>query len=129
MDHDSKDLTIMQLNCNSIRNKSNEIRTIINEEKRKGLLPVLIANDTRLSSCDDFNIENYFCIRKDHHSNTHVARGVAAFIPSKISIKNLEAYNLLPIESLVFEFEHCKRKFKVVTIYTHPGQTIPDGFF
>ena len=122
-------LLVLQININSLRNKTNEIRLLLSHYQELNCQPIILVNNSRLNDDDVVSFENYYCLRRDHHSNSHTPGGVALLIPNNISVTPLDDFLNIEIEAISIELTVGRHKLKLVTAYPHPGQTIPDRFY
>lgn len=123
------DIKIAQININSIRNKTAEIKLLLKSFEDKQGKIILLINDTRLNDTDLLNFDGYYTLRQDHHRNTHSPGGVAAIIPNDISSCRIMEFRNLNVESVGFEIKYAGETVRIVTAYPHPGQALEPVFY
>ena len=110
-DHRNTDsIYAQQVNINSIRNKKEEVKIILDQYKFQGKKVILLINDTRLNSQENLNFDGFYSVRKDLErnttNNTHSPGGVLAIIPNSITTKEIQEFRDLGIETIGLELSH-----------------------
>ena len=118
-------LFVLQININSISNKINEIKQLVNIYNN----PIILINNSRLAPEDPLFLENYYALRRDHKSHSRRPGGVVALIPAHINSNHLTDFNDLESECICFEICLNNHTIHIATAYVHPRQELPARFY
>lgn len=91
--------TIIQWNCNGLKNNLSELQII-----RSNLLPVILAlQETHLKPDEPFRLRGYRCFRKDVQPLQRAQGGVALFIRNNIPVKEIRLISELQVTAVQIE--------------------------
>ena len=119
MPSERRRINIVEVNANSVRDKIDNIKILL--EELKDSYNVLVINDTRLINDTEFYLQNYSIIAKHHDSGTRTPGGVAFMIHKDLTARTIEGLENTS-ESICIEIiTPKKKKIRILTTYLHPG--------
>ena len=115
-------LIIGHLNINSIRNKFEGLKQIINNN-----IDILIVSESKLDHTfpdKQFSMDGYRTIRQDREHNGHSGGGIIIFIREDIPCKELKFQTDKEIEGIFLEINLRKIKWLIMTGYNPKKENI-----